>query len=120
MIITSGDAMSEQAIVERREQLARIAMREALENQQAEDSVELFIQHHLEEVEPAYWKKHFATSTPSPILVLEFLVLTHQWQDEDLDSYDMLDFTLPDEITNYVICVSFDSKGQVIDISMES
>ena len=24
----------------------------------------------------------------------------------------------PDQVTNYVICVSFDSHGQVIDISM--
>lgn len=39
-----------------REQIARAAMRTALENQQAEDSVELFIQHHLEEIEPDYWK----------------------------------------------------------------
>ena len=53
--------MSEQAIIERREQLARTAMREALENQQAEDSVELFIQHHLEEIESTYWQKHFGT-----------------------------------------------------------
>ena len=27
---------------------------------------------------------------------------------------------LVDDVTDYVICVSFDSKGQVIDISMES
>ena len=40
-----------------REQIARAAMRTALENQQAEDSVELFIQHHLEEIEPDYWEK---------------------------------------------------------------
>ncbi|TVT87530.1 DUF2004 domain-containing protein [Acinetobacter colistiniresistens] len=120
MIMTSGDAMSEQAMVEHREQLARIAMREALENQQAEDSVELFIQHHLEEVEPAYWQKHFGTSTPTSLQVLEFLVLDHQWEEDGLEPHDMLDFTLPDEITNYVICVSFDAKGQVIDIAMES
>ncbi|WEI20161.1 DUF2004 domain-containing protein [Acinetobacter proteolyticus] len=120
MMMTSGDAMSEQAIVERREQLARHAMQEALENQQAEDSVELFIQHHLEEIESAYWQKHFGTSTPTPLKVLSLLVLDHQWENEGLATHDMLDFTLPDGITNYVICVSFDSKGQVIDIAMES
>ncbi|MFO1366710.1 MAG: DUF2004 domain-containing protein [Acinetobacter sp.] len=31
-----------------------------------------------------------------------------------------MDFTLADDVTDYVICVSFNSKGQVIDISMES
>lgn len=112
--------MSEQVIVEGREQLARIAMRAALENQQAEDSVELFIQHHLEEIEPSYWKKYCGTSTPTLVQVLSLLVLDHQWDDGDVESYDMLDFTLPDEITNYVICVSFNENGQVFDISMES
>ncbi len=118
--MTSGDAMSGQAIVEHREQLARRAMREALENQQAEDSVELFIQHHLEEVESAYWQKHFGTPTPTPLQVLEILVLDHQCDDDGLEPHEMLDFTLPDGMTNYVICVSFDAKGQVIDIAMES
>ncbi|MBH2000997.1 MAG: DUF2004 domain-containing protein [Moraxellaceae bacterium] len=112
--------MSGQVLIEEREQLARIAMYKALENQQAEDSVELFIQHHLEEIEPSYWKKHCGISTPTLLQVLALLVLDYQWDDGGLESYDMLDFTLPDEITNYVICVSFNEKGQVIDISMES
>jgi hypothetical protein len=112
--------MSEQAMIERREQLARTAMREALENQQAEDSVELFIQHHLEEIESTYWQKHFGTPLPTLLQVLEFLILDHGWEGSDFESYEMLDFTLPEEITNYVICVSFDEREQVIDISMES
>jgi predicted metalloprotease len=47
--------MSGQENIQQREHLARIAMREALQNQKAEDSVELFIQHHLEEIEHI-WK----------------------------------------------------------------
>jgi len=112
--------MSEQAIVKGREQLARVAMRAALENQQAEDSVELFIQHHLEEIEPAYWEKYSGSAVPTQLQVLDLLVLADQWENDEVDSREMLDFTLPDEITQYVICVSFDAKGQVIDISMES
>ena len=112
--------MSEQAIVKGREQLARVAMRAALENQQAEDSVELFIQHHLEEIEPDYWKKYFGSAVPTPLQVLDLLVLAAPWESDEIDSREMLDFTLPDEITQYVICVGFDAKGQVIDISMES
>ena len=50
--------------LQQREQLARIAMRTELENQQAGESVELFIRHHLEEIEPEYWQEHFATATP--------------------------------------------------------
>ncbi|OEC88854.1 DUF2004 domain-containing protein [Acinetobacter sp. YK3] len=112
--------MSEQAIVKGREQLARAAMRAALENQQAEDSVELFIQHHLEEIEPDYWKKYSGSALPTPLQVLDLLVLAAPWESDEIDSREMLDFTLPDEITQYVICVSFDAKGQVIDILMES
>lgn len=112
--------MSEQAIVKGREQLARAAMRAALENQQAEDSVELFIQHHLEEIEPDYWKKYSGSALPTPLQVLDLLVLAAPWESDEIDSREMLDFTLPDEITQYVICVSFNTKGQVIDISMES
>lgn len=112
--------MSEQAIVKGREQLARVAIRAALENQQAEDSVELFIQHHLEEIEPDYWKKYCGSAVPTPLQVLDLLVLADPWESDEMDSREMLDFTLPDEITQYVICVSFNTKGQVIDISMES
>lgn len=112
--------MSEQAVVKGREQVARVAMRAALENQQAEDSVELFIQHHLEEIEPAYWEKYSGSAVPKPLQVLDLLVLADQWESDEIDHREMLDFTLPDEITQYVICVCFDAQGQVIDISMES
>lgn len=112
--------MSEQAIVKGREQLARVAMRAALENQQAEESVELFIQHHLEEIEPEYGKKYSGSAVPTPLQVLDLLVLADSWQSDEIESREMLDFTLPDKMTQYVICVSFDAQGQVIDISMES
>ncbi len=47
-------------------------------------------------------------------------MLVHQFEDEDLETMEILDFSLPEEVTNYVICVSFDPKGEVVDISMES
>ena len=112
--------MSEYLLTENREQLARNAMCEALKNQQAEDSVELFIQHHLEEVEAEYWQKHFGTNKPTTEQVLNFLVLNQQGEREELENYDVLDFTLPEDITDYVISISFNHQGQVVDISMES
>lgn len=107
-------------MVKGREQLARVAMRAALENQQAEQSVVLFIQYHLEEIEPEYWKKYSGSAVPTLLQVLDLLVLADSWQSDAVDGREMLDFTLPDEMTQYMICVSFDAKGQVIDISMES
>ncbi len=32
----------------------------------------------------------------------------------------MLDFTLPGDATDYVVCVSFGEDGEIEDISMES
>ena len=72
--------------------------------------------YYLEEIEPEYWQEHFATATPTVLQVLDALILISQWGDDS----EKLDFTLADDVTDYVICVSFNSKGQVIDISMES
>ena len=52
--------------------------------------------------------------------VLESLVLVQQWDEEDLEIHELYDFTLPEDVTNYLICVSFDSQGHVLGISMES
>ena len=112
--------MSEYLLTENREQLARNAMCEALTNQQAEDSVELFIQHHLEEVDATYWQKHFGTNKPKTEQELNYLVLNKQGEGDELENYDVLDFTLPEDITDYVISISFNHQGQVVDISMES
>lgn len=112
--------MSEQAIVKGREGVARVAMQAALENQQAKDGVELFIQHHIEEIEPAYWEKYSGSVAATPLQVLDLLLLAEQWERDDIDCREMLDFTLPDEMSQYVICISYDEKGQVSDISMES
>ena len=53
---------------------------------------------------------------PTVLQVLDALILISQSGDDN----EKLDFTLADDVTDYVICVSFDLKGQVIDISMES
>ena len=112
--------MFEASIFADRERRARETMRTALESQQAEDSVELFIQHHLQEIEASYWQKHFGTATPTAMQVLESPVLVQQWDEEDLEIHELYDFTLPEDVTNYLICVSFDSQGHVLGISMES
>jgi hypothetical protein len=51
---------------------------------------------------------------------LNFLVLNQQGVGDELENYDVLDFTLPEDITDYVISISFNHQGQVVDISMES
>ena len=78
----------------------------------------LFVSHHLEELAASYWEKHFQAAKPAPEQILDVLVLQSDFdEEEDLDS---LDFTLPGEVTDYVLCVSFDEDGAVEAISMES
>ncbi|MCC2606971.1 DUF2004 domain-containing protein [Planctobacterium marinum] len=36
------------------------------------------------------------------------------------DDSEVYDFTLPDEVTNYVVSVSLDDDGEIEDITMES
>ena len=104
--------------IQRREAAARAAIKNALDSADADSEVGIFISHHLEELEPAYWKQHFATETPEPHRILESLVLESHWGgDDDIDTFD---FTLPADATNYLITVSFDDAGNVSDVAMES
>ncbi len=47
-------------------------------------------------------------------------MLRSHWGDEDDDGIDTFDFTLPEDVTDSVISVRFDEKGQVEEITMES
>jgi len=102
----------------RREAAARAAIKQAFGTAEDEFGATLFVSHHLEELEPDYWKQHLANTRPDPRAVLDLLVLQSHWGGAgELDTFD---FTLPDDVTNYVISVSFDDAGEVSGISMES
>lgn len=106
--------------VERRTAAALTAIRQAMDGGDSESSVPLFVSHHIEELDAAYWKKHAGAVRPSPEKVLDLLQLREHWGDEDEDGLDVFDFTLPDDVTDYVLSVRFDDEGKVEDISMES
>ena len=99
-----------------RTDLAMSAIKRVFGPEDDECGATLFVSHHLEELDSSYWRNHLGTASPSPEEVLSILELVPPF-DGDLDS---LDFTLPGEVTNYLICVSFDQSGAVEDISMES
>ncbi|SFJ00607.1 DUF2004 domain-containing protein [Planctomicrobium piriforme] len=104
--------------IQRRESVARAAIKNAFGKPEAEWSVTLFVTHHLGELDSSYWIKHLSTGTPEQHRVLELLELRSHWGgDDEIENFD---FTLPDEITNYVISVNFDEEGNVSEISMES
>lgn len=86
----------------------------------AEYGANLFASHHLEEVDVSYWKKHQGTEKPEPSQILDILVLRSHWSDDDDDGIQVFDFTLPNDVTDYVISVRFDDAGKIDEISMES
>jgi len=102
--------------IKRREEAAVAAIKAAFGAlEQEEDGVTMFVEHHLEELEPEYWEKHLGSAKPDPRKVLDLLVLRSHWDDDSI-----FDFTLPEDVTDYVISVSFDEDGEVEDIAMES
>ena len=104
--------------IKKREAAARAAIKKAFDTADEESGVALFISHHLEELDSAYWQKHFSTAKPDAQRILDALVLQSHWGgDDELETFD---FTLPDDATNYLISVSFDEDGDVSGISMES
>jgi hypothetical protein len=83
-------------------------------------SVSLFVSHHLAELDAAYWEERTGTPKPDAKQVLELLQLRSHWSPEDEDGIEIFDFTLPGEVTNYVISVQFDEEGNIQGIEMES
>ena len=104
--------------IKRREASARDAIKRAFGTADDESGVALFVSHHLEELDSAYWKKHFSNETPDPLRILDSLVLRSHWGGDD--EIETFDFTLPEDVTNYVLGVSFDEAGEVSGISMDS
>src|SRR5688500_961069 len=104
--------------IQRRTEAARAAIKAAYGTEDDEYGATLFVSHHLAELYPSYWKENFQTAGPEPQQILDALVLRSDLEDDD--DIDSLDFSLPGDVTDYVLCVSFDEAGEVADISMES
>jgi hypothetical protein len=102
----------------RRESAARQAIKNGFDMEDEESGVAMFVAFHLEELPADYWQQHLKTARPDPSAVLDILELHGHWGENDELEY--FDFTLPGEVTDYVISVHFDAKGKIIEISMES
>lgn len=109
-----------EAEVRRREKLALEAIRRSFGTEEGEHAATLFASHHLDELEPAYWQTHLQTGRPQPADVLSILRLESHWSEDDEDGIDMFDFSLPGNVTQYLLCVRFDELGRVVSIDMES
>ncbi len=105
--------------IERLKQIALDAIEQSLNTEAGEFDATLFVSHHLDELDDQYWQKHLGTSSPKPAEVLKLLCLKSHWGDDD-DGIDTFDFYLPDEVSDYMMCVRFDQSGQIEGIAMES
>ncbi len=107
-----------------REAAARARIDAVYGTPEDEFDVTLFVSHHLSELDASYWIKHTGTSKPEARKVLRLLEVCFDSEEEDLapeeEPRNSLDFTLPDGVTNYVICVEFDDSGNVASVVMES
>ena len=99
------------------EVLARKAIEDGYGTDEGEFGSNLFVFHHLEELEPKYWAEYFGSEKPEPLNILKGLVLKPIDAKDDLEG---LDFTLPGEVTDYVLAVYLDENQLIEEISMES
>jgi hypothetical protein len=102
---------------ERRKSAALAGIRRAHGTEDGEDSIDLFVAHHLEELPRDYWQEQLATTTPDSEAVIGLLACHSSWGKGDLENFD---FTLPGDVTQYVVSVHFDEDGEIDGISMES
>lgn len=112
--------LTKDAEIARRTKVALKAISDTVGTEAGEYGADLFAVHHLEELDATYWVKWLQTKNPTTRQVLSILTLCDHWSESDEEGLDTLDFTLPGEVTDYVISVRFDRKGNVEDISMES
>ena len=97
--------------IENREKAGIAAIRSAFGTDEDESGATLFVEHHLEEIEGEYWQKHLGATNPEPINVLDILVLRSHWGGDD--EIETFDFTLPEDVTDYVISVRFDESHRL-------
>ena len=98
-----------------KEKRALAAIKESSGKKEGEYGIDLFIEHHLEELNDSDWEKSIGISKPTPKQVIDSIMLIKSW-DHDL-AYD---FSLPNDVTDYVVSVRFDEEGDIEGISMES
>jgi hypothetical protein len=96
---------------------ALAAIKSSYGTEDQEYGVTLFVNHHLEELDGAYWKRLTGTDKPTPQQVLDQLIVINKVESDGEITYD---FSLPGGVTQYVISVIIDADGNIQEISMES
>lgn len=78
-----------------------------------------FVEHHLEELSAAEWSACLGVEAPTARQVLDGLILVGAWDSAEDGVIDTYDFSLPGDVTNYLISVRFDGD-EIVSVEMES
>lgn len=93
------------------------AIKKAYGSEKQEYGVTLFVNLHLHELDKEYWQALTNATEPTPSQVLDALVLVNKWESNGDVIYD---YSLPGDVTQYVLGVRFDGNGKLVEITMES
>lgn len=107
-------------VLSKRTETALRAIKACFGKPEGEYGPTLFVSHHLDEIESAYWLRTIGVERPSPDQVLSMLVLTDSWSSAGNEHIDTFDFGLPEGASNYLLSVRFGEDGEVQDVAMES
>jgi hypothetical protein len=103
--------------VEKRAKLALDAIRKTYGTEAGEFSTTMFVAHHLEELPENYWHERTGAASPNPAAVLQLLEFKSNWGESDIEHFD---FSLPGDVTDYVLSARFNDAGEIDEISLES
>jgi hypothetical protein len=108
--------------LEAHDRSARSAIDEDAESA-ADATALLYAQHHTAELSDAVLQELFAATrdqiTPKALLSRLVLVRVGIFPESEASQF-VLDYSLGSKLTNYVLCVRFDSSGQVAVVDLES
>ena len=106
-------------------EIVRIADKEILSDLKKGDTVKDYIEHHIEEFNDDELKSIGIEPTDdTQTKISKFLNQIHLkrigFYPEESDSLAIFDYTINDDLTQYIIVLTFDSNGNYVDINMES
>ncbi|MDJ0615028.1 MAG: DUF2004 domain-containing protein [Rhizobiaceae bacterium] len=107
-------------LIAQRTEIAQAKINNSYGKEEAEFSVTLFVDHHLEELSSDDWNAATGKPNPTPEQILKSLVLASCWSSDDSQNIDMFDFSLPGDITDYLISIQFNQANEIIAMDMES
>lgn len=104
----------------RRTQVALEAIQSSAGTEAGKFGADLYVSHHLAEIDSVYWLERLGTAKPDPRQILGLLIPISDSDKREDEDFETLDFTLPGDVSNYILSVQFDDSENVYEICMES